>query len=72
VIERIIIYILGYFFMVIGLTYLIIYLNFFTVNYQVSEYFSYVFHHLECLLFPLGLIMVILAIFIKKGGIRHD
>lgn len=71
-IGKIIIYMIGYLFMVTGLVYLIIYLNFFTVNYKVSEYFSYIITRRECLLFPIGLIMVILVILFKKGGIRHD
>ncbi len=58
---------LGFIFMVVGLSYSILYINLFSFDYSVVEYFSYVFKRWECLLFIVGLLLTIINIFKKES-----
>lgn len=53
--------------MVIGLTYIIIYINLFTFGYTIKEYFYYIFTQPECWLYIIGLITQIIIIYTWKG-----
>ena len=50
----------------IGLTYIIIYLNLLLIGFSFIDYLEYVFTKIECLLFFVGYILLI--ILIKKGN----
>lgn len=58
---------LGFIFMVVGLSYSILYINLFSFDYSVVEYFSYIFKRWECLLFIVGLLLTIINIFKKES-----
>ena len=65
-ITRIFFFLLGFFLMVIGIMYMIIYLNLLSFGYNFFEYLTYVFTHYECLVIIPGIIIVLLCIF-RKG-----
>ena len=57
-------YFLAILFISIGLFYIIINLNLLVIDYNFSQYLIYIFTHVECLLFFLGiLLLLIIAIF---------
>ena len=62
---RIFFFLFGFGLMVIGFTYIILYLNLFSVGYNFSEYVNFIFRRLECHFVLIGLIILILSMFIK-------
>ena len=64
---RIFSFLLGFGLMVVGSTYIIMYLNLFTFGYSFIEYINYIFSQIECLFAPLGLTILTLSIYIKGG-----
>ena len=62
---RIFFFLFGFGLMVIGFTYIILYLNLFSVGYNFSEYVNFIFSRLECYFTLIGLIVLILSLFIK-------
>lgn len=66
-ITRIMIMLIATAFMVLGLTYIIIYINLFTFGYTIKEYFYYIFTQPECWLYIIGLITQIIIIYTWKG-----
>ena len=62
---KIFLYILGIVLSSIGLTYIIIYLNLLVMGFTFIDYLKYVFSKIECILFFIGYIMLI--ILLKKG-----
>lgn len=65
-ILRILFFILGFYLMIIGNFYIIIYMNLFSFGYTISEYISFIFTRLECYYTLVGFILIILAVY-KKG-----
>lgn len=61
-----ILFIVGIFFSTIGLSYIIIYLNLLVMGFSFIDYLKYIFTRVECLLFFVGYIILMLQIF--KGG----
>lgn len=57
---------LGIILSVIGLTYIIIYLNLLVIGFNINDYLKYIFTKFECLLFFIGYILLI--VLIKKGN----
>lgn len=51
--------------MVVGFTYIILYLNLLAVGYNFLEYVNFIFSRVECYFVLIGLIILILSIFIK-------
>lgn len=66
--NRIFFFLLGFGLMVIGCTYIIMYLNLFTFGYTLFEYITFIFSRLECLFAPIGFILITTTIFIKGGN----
>ena len=58
---------LGILLSVVGLTYIIIYLNLLVMGFSFFFYLKYIFTKFECLIFFVGYIL--LVILIKKGNI---
>ena len=48
--------------MVIGSSYIVMYFNLISLGYSFLEYLKYIFTHLPCLLFFIGLFLVILVL----------
>ena len=68
---RIFFFLFGFGLMVVGFTYIILYLNLFSVGYNFLEYVNFIFSRIECYFVFVGLIILILSMFIK-GEIEHE
>lgn len=64
---RIFIFLFGFGLCVIGLSYIIIYLNLISIGYNFFEYVKFIIRRIECLNFFIGIILMLLGIFIKGG-----
>ena len=62
---RIFFFLFGFGLMVIGFTYIILYLNLFTIGYNFLEYVNFIFSRVECYFVFVGLIILVLSMFIK-------
>ena len=62
---KILTFLLGFGFMVIGLTYAITYLNLLSMGYDFYDYFSFICRRVECLITIIGLILISIVIFMK-------
>lgn len=62
---RIFFFLFGFGLMVVGFTYVILYLNLLTVGYNFLEYVNFIFSRVECYFTFFGLIILILSMFIK-------
>ncbi len=58
-------FLIGFGLSIVGFMYMIIYLNYLTIGYSISDYFHIIFTNFECLLAFIGLIII--AIVIIKG-----
>ena len=65
---RTLFFLIGFFLMVIGLTYIISYLNLLTLGYTYLEYFYFIISRIECSFLPIGFIIIILSVFTKGDG----
>lgn len=66
---RIILFLVGFGFSIIGFMYTIAYLNYLSIGYSFTDYLKFIITKIECLLAPIGLILISIAIF-KKGNIN--
>ncbi len=66
-ITRIIFFLIGFGFSIIGFVFIISYLNLITIGYNFNEYVNFISSNIECLIGPIGLIISFLAIFIPGG-----
>lgn len=64
---RIFLFLFGFGLSVIGFVYIISYLNLLALGYNFKEYAHFIVSKAECLMGPIGLLMIFLAIFIPKG-----
>ena len=64
---RILVFLFGFGLTVIGLTYIIIYLNLFAIGYNFFYYVKFIIRRLECLNFLIGVCLMLGSIFIKGG-----
>lgn len=53
--------------MVYGITYIIMYINLFSFGYTIKEYLIFLFTRLEGYLLPLGIIIELIGLNIRKG-----
>lgn len=65
--TRLFSFLLGFGLSVIGFVYIISYLNLMALGYNFGEYAHFILSKAECLIGPIGLIIVFLAIFIPGG-----
>lgn len=64
--ARIIFFLIGFGFTVIGFVYIISYLNLLTIGYNFLEYVKFISRQIECLYAPIGFIIMSLSIFIPR------
>ena len=64
---RVFFFMFGFGLMVVGFTYVILYLNLLTIGYNFYEYVNFIFSRFECYLIFVGFIILILSLFIKGG-----
>lgn len=62
---KIIFFIIGFFLMVFGNFYIIIYINLFSFGYNIIEYLEFIFSRYECYCTIIGFIFIILAVYMK-------
>ena len=65
--ARIIFFLIGFGLSTIGFVFIISYLNLMTIGYNFKEYVQFISSNIECLIGPIGLIIVFLSIFIPGG-----
>ena len=63
---RILLFLVGFGLSVIGFMYILAYLNYLSVGYTFSDYIKLIFSKIECLLAPIGLIILSLSIFLRS------
>ena len=68
-ITRIILFLIGFVFMIIGFSYFIIYINLLSFGYNIYEYINYCLTRYECWLLIIGLIIT--SIIILRKGKKH-
>lgn len=66
-ITRVLIMLIAFFFMVTGLTYMIIYTNLFTFGYTIKEYIIFLLKQPELYLYLISFFIELLCIFTWKG-----
>ena len=70
-ITRFIFFLIGFGLSIIGFIFIISYLNLIQLGYNFSEYVNFICSKIECLIGPIGLIIVYLSIFIP-GGAKNE
>lgn len=65
--TRIFVFLLGYALTVIGLVYIISYLNLLAIGYNFLEYVNFIIRRIECIYASIGIILIFLAIY-SPGG----
>ena len=65
IVLRIFFFLFGFGLMVVGFTYVILYLNLLTIGYNFLEYVNFICSRVECYFVIIGLIILVLSIFIK-------
>ena len=63
--ARIFFFLLGFAFMIIGTSYIILYLNLLTIGYNFSFYVNFITRRIECYYSIIGIIMMTLSITLK-------
>lgn len=69
--TRLFSFLVGFGLSVLGFVYIISYLNLMSLGYNFTEYAQFICSRPECLVGPIGLLIIFLAIFIP-GGEKQD
>jgi len=67
---KIMFFLIGFGLSIIGFMYIIMYLNYLEIGYTFVEYFNFISKKFECLLAPIGIIIISIVVFLKGG--RND
>ena len=62
---RIFFFLIGFALMVLGLSFIILYLNLLTIGYNFSQYVNFITKRVECYYALIGLIIILLTLLIK-------
>ena len=58
---------------IIGFVYIISYTNLMTIGYNFSEYVNFIIREIECLLAPIGIVLMLICIFIPNSkGAKNE
>lgn len=68
--NKLFLFLTGFGLMVIGCTYIIMYLNLFTLGYTLIDYLLFLLTHIECLFTFIGLLLIIIST--HKGDKKND
>lgn len=63
---RLILFLVGFGFAVIGFVYIIAYLNYFSIGYTLFNYLTLISTKIECLLAPIGMVLICISIFNER------
>ena len=69
--TRFFFFLIGFALMVIGFSFIILYLNLLTIGYNFPLYVNFITRRIECYYAPIGLIIIILTLKLK-GDRNHD
>lgn len=69
--TRIFFFIIGLFLMIIGNSFILLYLNLLTLGYNFLFYVNFIIRRFECDSLLIGIIIVLLTVFIK-GDKKHE
>lgn len=69
---RIIFFLIGFLFTLIGNLYLVFYFNLFTIGYNFFEYGKFIVSRLECLYTPIGLFLMALALYLPDRREKNE
>jgi len=69
--TRIFFFLIGFGLMIIGFTYLILYLNLITIGYNFNFYVNFIIKRIECYYSVIGLVIMILSI-MKRGDKKYE
>ena len=68
---RIVFFLIGFGFSIIGFDFIISYLNLITIGYNLNAYVHFIISSPECMIGPIGLIITFLSIYLP-GGKKHE
>ncbi len=63
--TRVFFFLIGFALMVLGLSFLLLYLNLLTIGYNFSNYVNFITRRIECYYAPIGFIIILLTLIIK-------
>lgn len=63
---RFFLFLIGFGLTTIGFVYIICYLNLFSIGYNFFQYVNFIIRRIECLNAPIGIIIMILSLTIKR------
>ena len=66
--TRIFLFLLGYSLTLLGLIYIISYINLISIGYNFLEYVNFIFRRIECIYTLIGIILMLCSIYLKIGG----
>ena len=64
---RILLFLVGFGLCIIGLSYIVMYMNLFVIGYNFFEYVKFIIRRIECLNLLLGIILIFISVFLKGG-----
>lgn len=64
---RFLVFLVGFGLTVVGLMYIIVYLNLLAIGYNFFEYVNFIIRRIECLNFIIGIILILVSLFFKGG-----
>lgn len=68
--NRLVLFLIGFGLLIIGFTYMIMYLNLIVIGYSFIDYFCFIIKRIECLLSIIGFGLILLAFYGK--GDKYD
>lgn len=68
--NRIFLFLIGFGLLIIGFTYIIMYLNLMAIGYSFIDYIVFIIMRIECLLSLIGIILILISLY-KKGD-KYD
>ena len=69
VMLRFTLFLIGFGLSIVGFIYIIMYLNYLSIGFSFIEYLKYIITKIECLLAPVGIVLISISIFIR--GDKH-
>ena len=66
--TRIFCFLTGFGLTVIGSIYIICYLNLLNIGYNFLEYVNFIIRKIECLFMLIGIIVMIICVYVPRGG----
>jgi len=70
-VTRIFFFLLGFGLMIVGFTYIILYLNLMTIGYNFNEYVNFIIRRFECYYSVIGFLIILITL-ITKGDKKYE